>query len=40
MVAMNTLGQTPTAAITAGSNTMYQPRYRNGGRKKLVKRAH
>lgn len=40
MVAMNTLGQTPTAAITAGSNTTYQPRYRNGGRKKLVKRAH
>lgn len=39
MVAMNTLGQAPTAAITAGSNTMYQPRYRNGGRKKLVKRA-
>ena len=39
MVAMNTLGQTPTAAITAGSNTTYQPRYRNGGRKKLVKRA-
>lgn len=40
MVAMNTLGQAPTAAITAGSNTTYQPRYRNGGRKKLVKRAH
>lgn len=40
MVTMNTLGQAPTAAITAGSNTMYQPRYRNGGRKKLVKRAH
>lgn len=39
MVAMNTLGQAPTAAITAGSNTTYQPRYRNGGRKKLVKRA-
>ena len=39
MIAMNTLGQTPTAAITAGSNTTYQPRYRNGGRKKLVKRA-
>ena len=39
MVAMNTLGQAPTAAITAGSNTMYQPRYRNGGRKKLMKRA-
>lgn len=39
MVAMNTLGQAPTAAIAAGSNTMYQPRYRNGGRKKLVKRA-
>lgn len=39
MVSMNTLGQAPTAAITAGSNTMYQPRYRNGGRKKLVKRA-
>lgn len=39
MVTMNTLGQAPTAAITAGSNTMYQPRYRNGGRKKLVKRA-
>lgn len=39
MIAMNTLGQAPTAAITAGSNTMYQPRYRNGGRKKLVKRA-
>lgn len=39
MVAMNTLGQVPTAAITAGSNTTYQPRYRNGGRKKLVKRA-
>lgn len=39
MVAMNTLGQAPTTAITAGSNTMYQPRYRNGGRKKLVKRA-
>lgn len=39
MVVMNTLGQAPTAAITAGSNTMYQPRYRNGGRKKLVKRA-
>lgn len=38
-VAMNTLGQAPTAAITAGSNTTYQPRYRNGGRKKLVKRA-
>lgn len=37
MVAMNTLGQAPTAAITAGSNTTYQPRYRNGGRKKLVK---
>lgn len=40
MVAMNTLGQAPTAAIIAGSNTTYQPRYRNGGRKKLVKRAH
>lgn len=40
MVAMNTLGQAPTAAITAGSNTTYQPRYRNGGRKKLVKHAH
>lgn len=40
MVAMNTLGQAPTAAIAAGSNTTYQPRYRNGGRKKLVKRAH
>lgn len=39
MVAMNILGQAPTAAITAGSNTTYQPRYRNGGRKKLVKRA-
>lgn len=39
MVAMNTLGQAPTAAITVGSNTTYQPRYRNGGRKKLVKRA-
>ena len=39
MVAMNTLGQAPTAAIAAGSNTMYQPRYRNGGRKKLMKRA-
>lgn len=39
MVAMNTLGQALTAAITAGSNTTYQPRYRNGGRKKLVKRA-
>ena len=39
MVTMNTLGQAPTAAITAGSNTTYQPRYRNGGRKKLVKRA-
>lgn len=39
MVAMNTLGQAPTAAITAGSNTTYQSRYRNGGRKKLVKRA-
>lgn len=39
MVTMNTLGQAPTAAIAAGSNTMYQPRYRNGGRKKLVKRA-
>lgn len=39
MIAMNTLGQAPTAAITAGSNTTYQPRYRNGGRKKLVKRA-
>lgn len=39
MVAMNTLGQAPTAAITAGSNTTYQPRYRNGGRKKLVKCA-
>lgn len=39
MVAMNTLGQAPTAAITAGSNTTYQPRYRNGGRKKLVKRV-
>lgn len=39
MVAMNTLGQAPTAAIIAGSNTTYQPRYRNGGRKKLVKRA-
>lgn len=39
MVAMNTLGQAPTAAITAGSNTTYQPRYRNGGRKKLAKRA-
>lgn len=39
MVAMNTLGQAPTAAITAGSNTTYQPRYRNGGRKKLMKRA-
>lgn len=39
IVAMNTLGQAPTAAITAGSNTTYQPRYRNGGRKKLVKRA-
>lgn len=39
MVVMNTLGQAPTAAITAGSNTTYQPRYRNGGRKKLVKRA-
>lgn len=39
MVAMNTLGQAPTAAITAGSNTTYQPRYRNGGRKKLVKHA-
>ena len=39
MVAMNTLGQAPTAAITAGINTTYQPRYRNGGRKKLVKRA-
>lgn len=39
MIAMNTLGQAPTTAITAGSNTTYQPRYRNGGRKKLVKRA-
>lgn len=39
MVAMNTLGQAPTAAIAAGSNTTYQPRYRNGGRKKLVKRV-
>lgn len=39
MVTMNTLGQAPTAAIAAGSNTMYQPRYRNGGRKKLMKRA-
>lgn len=39
MVTMNTLGQAPTAAIAAGSNTMYQPRYHNGGRKKLVKRA-
>lgn len=39
MVTMNTLGQAPTAAIAAGSNTMYQPRYRNGGRKKLVKCA-
>lgn len=40
MVAMNTLGQAPTATITAGSNTTYQPRYRNDWRKKLVKRAH
>lgn len=39
MAAMNTLGQAPTAAIAARSNTTYQPRYRNGGRKKLVKRA-
>lgn len=39
IVTMNTLGQAPTAAIAAGSNTMYQPRYRNGGRKKLMKRA-
>lgn len=39
MIAMNTLGQAPTAAIAAGSNTTYQPRYRNGGRKKLVKYA-
>lgn len=39
MIAMNTLGQAPTAAITAGSNATYQPRYRNGGRKKLMKRA-
>lgn len=39
MIVMNTLGQAPTAAITAGSNATYQPRYRNGGRKKLMKRA-
>lgn len=35
---MNTIGQNPAAAVTAGVNSQFQPRYRAGGYRKLIKR--